>query len=449
MRRIICLVLSAVLLLGLAAGCGKEPAAADTATQETTGSSTSVQPASGEKAKLTVWVQKTFAPEADEMLAQRYVDFGKANNAEVTIEMINSADTVQKANAELASGQVPDLQFMRPFSLIPFVDKNMFMDVSDLVAQIETENGPFLENAKEYVTFDGKMVGVPMTFDVPALIYRKDLLAKAGYNEPPDTWEKLREIAKAVTDPSKGIYGLGEPLAPIEDTVNNERCLLWSYGGREVSEDGKTVTINSPETLQAIKLLVDMFKVDKSIPPAAVSWDGAGNNTSYLTGQSAMVFNMPTILGSLETSSVPNLKENTGIAIMPSGPAGRVMYGGFLFNCISSSTKYPDLVKKMAKYVYDDKWYGSWLSKTAPVYIPTLKNIAETEEWQTGINKVTAESMKYINFPGFPGPLTAEYSQYDGTRMWGSMLQKILVNNQTPEEALKEMENEMNKIYKK
>lgn len=448
MKKIVCFIICSTLLLGSMLGCSQKPSNSVVTSQSSNDSNVSKQPTMGETAKLTVWVQKTFAPAADDALAKQYVDFGKANNAEVTVEMINSADTVQKANAEIASGNLPDLQFMRPFSLIQFVAKDMFLDVSDVVSQIEAKNGPFPQNAKDYLTFGGKMVGVPLTFDVPVLVYRKDLLAAAGYTKPPETWEELRTIAKAVTDPSKGIYGFGEPLAPIEDTVNNERCLLWSYGGREISEDGKTVTINSPETLQAINLLVDMFRIDKSIPPAAVSWDGAGNNTSYLTGQSAMVCNMPTILGALATSKIPNLAENTGIAIMPLGPKGRIMYGGFVFNCISKNTKYPDLVKKMVESIYENKWYENWLLQTAPVYIPTLKNIASTPVWKTGNNQVNSESMNYINFPGFPGPLTASYSQYDGTRMWGTMLQRILVDNLTPQAALTELETKMKQIFK-
>jgi multiple sugar transport system substrate-binding protein len=402
-----------------------------------------------EPVKLTAWVKKTWAPESDQLLAKHLEDFGRANNCTVNVELINSSDMVQKYNAAIESGQIPDVIFLVPYSIMQFKNRGLLMDVSEVVRDIEKNESPFYKNAKNYITFNGKVLGIPLYHENRILIYRKDLLAKAGYSEPPKTWEELRTIAKAVTDPAKNIYGFGDPFAPTDDCVNNQRSTLWSFGAKEVSTNGKRVTINSPETLQVIKLYTDMYQKDKSIPPATVSWDDSGNNNAYLSGQCAMVINLPSILTAMKNPEQKQLKENTGVALVPAGPKGRIFFGNAIYYSGYRKTKNPALVKKLLRSIYNKNWYSSWITKTAPVYCPALQEVGKDSFWQSGANKAIVDSLQYQKYPGYPGPLTIAYSQYEANKMWGAMMQKILVNNVPPQQALKELAVEMNKIFKK
>src|SRR5699024_9500458 len=117
---------------------------------------------------------------------------------------------------------------------------------------------------------------------------RKDMFEAAGITQPPATWDELREVAKKLTDEASGVYGAGMGLgATNSDAEWLNQVMLWALGGSIVDEDSRTIVCNSPETVAAFTYMADFYKNDGSIPPSAVNWDDAANNTAYLSGQAA------------------------------------------------------------------------------------------------------------------------------------------------------------------
>ena len=51
--------------------------------------------------------------------------------------------------------------------------------------------------------YEDKLVAMPLFADAPVLLYRKDLLQKYGYNNPPQTYAELTEMAKKISDGEK------------------------------------------------------------------------------------------------------------------------------------------------------------------------------------------------------------------------------------------------------
>ena len=83
-----------------------------------------------------------------------------------------------------------------------------------------------------------------------ALTNRKTWFAKAGFadGEVPDTWE--RYIAAG-----KKMKATGRPFGQtLGHTFGDAPAFwypyLWSWGGKEVEADGKTVVLNSPATVE-------------------------------------------------------------------------------------------------------------------------------------------------------------------------------------------------------
>lgn len=86
---------------------------------------------------------------------------------------------------------------------------------------------------------DGKehIWSIPYGVVVMALQYRKDLFKKAGLdpNKPPRNWKELYDFALRITDPEKGIYGLG--LYTKGSAAWNFMSFLWSAGSDAVVQD--------------------------------------------------------------------------------------------------------------------------------------------------------------------------------------------------------------------
>ena len=83
------------------------------------------------------------------------------------------------------------------------------------------------------------MLGVPALVDNLAVVYNKDLFAKAGIPEPTGdwTWDDLRAAAKAITDPANKVFGLAFPADGSETTVWEYEAMLWAAGGEILNSD--------------------------------------------------------------------------------------------------------------------------------------------------------------------------------------------------------------------
>ncbi len=106
--------------------------------------------------------------------------------------------------------------------------------VTDLTARTREAYEPeqFISAARRSATYQQRTYGVPWYPDAGVLLYRADLLADAGYDAPPETWDELREMASTImadTDVPAGFVFQG---ADYEGGVVNLLEQIWSFGGR-------------------------------------------------------------------------------------------------------------------------------------------------------------------------------------------------------------------------
>ncbi|USK35862.1 sugar ABC transporter substrate-binding protein [Bacillus sp. F19] len=167
----------------------------------------------------------------------------------------------QKLAASFGAKNPPDVMYMWNFpayyeSLEPldeYIEGDAVMDMDD-----------FYQGLFNYSSMNGKVYGMPAGFTTRVVYYNKDLFDAANIPYPKDgwTWGEFKKIAQKLSDPSKKQYGFG--VVPEPDTYDLQG-LVWSNGGRFISEDGQKIKgyMNSPETIESIQLLSDLIK-DKS-----------------------------------------------------------------------------------------------------------------------------------------------------------------------------------------
>ena len=64
---------------------------------------------------------------------------------------------------------------------------------------------------------------------------------------------------------------------------------LWSWGGKEVEADGKTVVLNSKATVDSVKFAVSAWK--GAFDEGGLAWDDSNNNRAFLSGTVASTLN--------------------------------------------------------------------------------------------------------------------------------------------------------------
>src|SRR5689334_5808299 len=112
--------------------------------------------------------------------------------------------------------------------------------------------------AKEAGVVNGKWKAVPFSNIGQLMNWRTDWFAEVGVKKFPDTWVELYEVGKKLKAKDHPFgFELGHGFG---DNHGWLYPLLWSYGGREVEKDGKTIVIDSSETAAAVDYARKFFK---------------------------------------------------------------------------------------------------------------------------------------------------------------------------------------------
>ncbi|MCA9883065.1 MAG: extracellular solute-binding protein, partial [Anaerolineae bacterium] len=142
--------------------------------------------------------------------------------------------------------------------------------------------------------YEGQLVGIPLDNHGRGLWINVDMFEAAGIDpdgEPPTTYEGWVELFQKLTLDANGNNAASPDFDP-ENVVQwgyavnewprvNFLAALVQEGGSFVSEDGTTVTVNSPEGVAALQKAVDLVYEYHVSPPAAGfdSWNSFGAGT--------------------------------------------------------------------------------------------------------------------------------------------------------------------------
>ncbi len=124
-------------------------------------------------------------------------------NIKVKVQQVPWTAAHEKLITAFASGTLPDI-FQLGNTWIPeFVALNSLEPLNNYIKNsniVKPEN--YFEGIWATNEIDSVVYGIPWYVDTRVLFYRKDILQKAGYNEPPKTWNELYDVSKKI----KAIY---------------------------------------------------------------------------------------------------------------------------------------------------------------------------------------------------------------------------------------------------
>ena len=130
---------------------------------------------------------------------------------------------------------------------------------------------------------------IPMQSDVSVMYARLDLIEEVnGERAAPTTLDELEQVATEVNSPPM-VSGIGLTVGRTPDAHGQIVQMILNEGGTLVDESGAP-TIDNPGTVAALERMKRWWD-NGLIPENSPSWDDAGNNTAYNSGQAAFVFN--------------------------------------------------------------------------------------------------------------------------------------------------------------
>jgi len=281
----------------------------------------------------------------------------------------------------VAEGQAPDLAvidsvWVPEFAAAGFLRSIESIDPEWVHAEHERDFLPPLIAANRY---QGQTFGISAFADVAGLWCRRRDLDRIGASMP-STWNDLRTIARKLV-----AAGVPRPIAMPGGSQGSETtayCLTAFLASNNASVfDGGRVALDSPETVQALRLLRSL--VDDGLMPAEVVAYEWNRSTAMLAeGHASISFG-----GSYEAAGLAEalgvtlleLSEHVAFVPVPGGPRGAPMCStGTMIYGIFSQASQPRAALDLLKQAVDPDALAAIARSTGR--IPARRSAVRTAE---------------------------------------------------------------------
>jgi len=412
-------------------------------------------PAAPPVLRIAQWAH--FVPAYDDWFDRKFTrEWGQRNGVTVEIDHLSLSELRVRADTEVATQQGHDL-FAFPES--PAGYEAYVTPLTDVVTECErrfgrlpgfVHKGTFSPRSKQYFA-------VPESWAPAPLHYRSDLWGEAGVK--PDTWELIREGARKIREKVGITAGFG--LSPEPDSNMTLRGLLWAFGATEQDDAGQ-VTINSPATLEAVKLMATIYR--ESMSSDVFMWDAASNNRVFVWGRASIIENAISAIRSMEKSN-PELARQVVLAPPAGGPAARLAPASVL-HCYAL-WKFSDKAELAKRFLIDLVAAGAEAFRVSEFYnLPCFPRAVPDLATKLAPGKtpparkpgpgqpadryaLLAQADRWSASPGHPGYLTPAVDETVQRGVIPAMFARVARGDQSPEGSVRTAEVEMRRIFAK
>jgi multiple sugar transport system substrate-binding protein len=393
------------------------------------------------------WVD--FVPASDTLLRKEMLPRAeKELGMKITLETVNGNDLQPRATAAIQSGSGPDL--IMAFNNTTYIYANSVVDLTDLAEDLSKREDGIYKYCRSLCSNGKIFMSMPWAVPGAMISYRKSWFEEVGATSFPKTWVEYREVAKKLKAKGRPI---GQTLGhTFGDAPTFTYPYMWSWGGKEVEADGKTVAINSKETIDSVKFMAGFWK--DGCDEGGLAWDDTNNNRAFLSQTISATLNGASIY--IESSRKPDqyqtekgtpLYKDVLHSPLPAGPAGQFGMHLMQSDMLMKYSKNQDAAKEFLKWIHTEKNYGEWFNSQKGYSTPCTAMWEKNPLWDKdpvmAPFKVAARLGQAPGFAGLPDQKAAEaLSKYIITDMYAKAVQGM-----PAEEAVKWAEGELKKIY--
>ncbi len=323
-------------------------------------------------------------------------------------------------------------------------------ELSNLGATYDLDD--LLPAIRSGLTVENKLYAAPFYGESSMVMYRTDLMAKAGLEMPnKPSWDFIRKAAKAMTDKEAGLYGIclrgkagwGENMALITAMSN-------SFGARWYDENWKP-QFDTQEWHDTLQYYVDVM--NKYGPPGS-SANGFNENLALFQTGKCGIWIDATVAGAFVTNKKDSaVADKVGFALAPDNGLGK--RGNWLWAWTlavpSSSNKSAAAMKfiswatskEYSALVADKKGWakvppGTRVSlynnpaymKAAPFAEITLASIQSADPINPTVKPVPYVGIQFVAIPEFQGIGTAVGQQFAAALTGRMTVEQALITSQ-------------------
>lgn len=395
-------------------------------------------PTMAQEHELTMLSWSHFVPASDVELRRQAEAFGRQHRVKVRVDTIPQLQLPTKLAAEVQTQSGHDIVQFRDLEAALYYHTTY--PVADLCDELGKQHGGWWDFARQADVIDGEWKAVPWFYISGCITYREDYFASVG--EPAaDTYEDLLRAARKL---KKSGHPVGFAISQCTDSNSTIYSILWSFGGSIVAEDGKTITLNSAQTIEAVEYIQTLYH--DGMEPEVLSWDDAGNNRFILSGKGSWTRNGISIYESAQQKQ-PELAKQINHTIPLKGPVRRLGITPALSLGIWKFAKNPELAKDFLRFHFDTEQQNAFIEAAGGYNQPFLKAYDEHPVWRRDPKlKALIGYANWAALSGWPGPPTRGAPLVFNAFILPNMCAKV-VGGMPVKEAVAWAEHEVIKAY--
>jgi multiple sugar transport system substrate-binding protein len=407
-------------------------------------------PAVAQEAANVHWLRWTdFVPASDTLLKNQIVkECKKATGIALKVETVNANDLQSRITSAIQSGTGADI--IMALGNWPQLYAASLADASDVAEEIGNAQGGHYDVCRRVATVGDKWIGVPWTVGGGLVAYRKSWLQEVGHDKFPATWDAYR-------DAGRKLKAKGRPFGQTAGHTFGDAPgwwypYLWSWGGKEVEADGKTVVLNSKETVESIKYAVALWK--ETMDEGGLAWDDTNNNRAFLSQTVSATNNGASIY--IEAKKKPDTyltEKNTPMwqdiqhARIPGGAGGQYNYSGPQTHLLMDYSRNQKAAKDFLRWMHSKPVFEQWFMSQQGY------TCGSTTAWETHkvwdidpVIKPFHDLPRTGRLAGYAGPPDRKSAEVVSKYIIVDMYAKAIQGTE-PEEAAKWAHSELAKVY--
>jgi multiple sugar transport system substrate-binding protein len=424
MKKFWSMALSSILVAASLAGCG--------AGKENAGSSANNGPVT-----LNAIFMKQAGYSEDDITSITKEFMSKNPNIKVNTTFVPYEALEQKILTGAPNGGYDVVLIDAPWTA-KFAKAGIVQEVTDKLSEADRQD--IFAGALDAVSYEGKLYGLPWLNDTKFLFYNKEMLKKAGFSNPPKTWDELMAQAKVIKE--KGIveYPIVWSWKQAEALSCDFTTLSETFGGKLV-RDGKP-TLTDEGNQKALDFMVQSLK-DGISNPKSTEFLEEDVRGVFSSGKAAFALNWTYMYNLANDKTQSQVAGQVGIAPSPGqGSVVSASVNGGMGVALAKGSKHPEEAWKYMEYLSSKEVQKKYAKNALPIW----KSLYDDKDViATNPEVVAASKVQYnylANRPQVPwyGSLSTELQV---------SIQQALLGQKSTKDALAELQQKAEELANK
>jgi sorbitol/mannitol transport system substrate-binding protein len=334
----------------------------------------------------------------DMVRMQGLTDDFTSKNPDIQLQWVTLEENIlrERVTTDVATkGGQFDVMTIGTYEVPIWAKNNWLLPLDNLGADYDVDD--LLPAIRGGLSADGKLYAAPFYGESSFIMYRTDLMEKAGLTMPDaPTWDFIADAARKMTDRSADINGIclrgkagwGENMAFLTAMSN-------SFGARWFDENWKP-QFDQPEWKSTLQFYVDLMK---DAGPVGASSNGFNENlTLFQQGKCGMWIDATVAASFVTNAAESQVADKVGFALAPDtgmGKRGNWLWAWSL--AIPAGSQKADAAEKFIAWATSKDYLALVASKEGWANVPpgTRTSLYENAEYQAAapFAKMTLDSI--------------------------------------------------------